>query len=54
MLNDLALFVAVAKAGNFSRAASEMGMPLSTVSRRVGDLERKLGAKVFERTTRKG
>jgi len=53
MLDDLALFVAVAKAGSFSGAAADLGMPLSTVSRRVGDLERKLGTKVFERTTRK-
>ncbi|WP_265520036.1 LysR family transcriptional regulator [Nitratireductor luteus] len=49
----MALFVAVAKAGSFSNAALELGLPLSTVSRRIGDLERKFGAKLLERTTRK-
>jgi LysR family transcriptional regulator AphB len=53
MLDDLALFVSVARAGSFSAAASDSGIPLSTVSRRVGDLERRMGAKVFERTTRR-
>jgi LysR family transcriptional regulator AphB len=52
MLDDLLLFVAVAQTGSFSRASAELGVPLSTVSRRIADLERNIGAKLLERTTR--
>lgn len=52
MLDDIALFVTVAKAGSFSSAAAEVGMPLSTVSRRIIELEHKLGSRIFKRTTR--
>ena len=52
MIDDLLLFVAVARTGSFSRASAELGVPLSTVSRRIADLERKFGAKLLERTTR--
>lgn len=34
-LRDMALFTAFAWAGNFTRAASELGLPSSTTSRRI-------------------
>lgn len=50
--NDLALFTAVANHLSFSKAAEQLDIPLSRVSRRVADLEDHLGAKLFERSTR--
>lgn len=52
-LNDIAIFVRVAQLGSFSRAAHALGMPVSTVSRRVGALEDQLGVTLLQRTTRK-
>ncbi len=52
LLPDVVLFVAVARAKNFSRAAKTLRMPVSTVSRRVADLESKLGVQLLHRTTR--
>lgn len=52
-LRDLSLFVEVARATSFSRAAAKLGMPASTVSRRVAELERSLGLPLFVRTTRR-
>ena len=46
-------FVAVVKAGSFSAAARDLGIPLATLSRRVADLEAELGARLLHRTTRK-
>src|SRR5579864_5883341 len=46
-------FVAVVKAGSFSAAARDIGIPLATLSRRVADLEAELGARLLHRTTRK-
>ncbi|WP_170328497.1 LysR family transcriptional regulator [Ruegeria arenilitoris] len=50
--NDLALFTSVAQHLGFSAAASQLGIPLSRVSRRIAELEDHLGVKLFERTTR--
>lgn len=50
--NDIALFVAVAKAGSFSGAAKDLGLSLSMVSRRILDFEAAIGVKLFERNTR--
>jgi DNA-binding transcriptional LysR family regulator len=52
LLPDIVLFVAVARAKNFSRAAKALGMPVSTLSRRIADFEDKLGAQLLHRTTR--
>lgn len=52
-LNELSVFVRVAQHGSFSAAAKSLGMPVSTVSRRVSDLERRLGVSLIKRTTRK-
>jgi len=52
-LNDIAVFVAVAQLGSFSRAARALAMPVSTVSRKVAALEAQLGVTLLARTTRK-
>lgn len=52
-LNDIAIFVRVAQLESFSRAAHSLGMPVSTVSRRVSELEQQLGVTLLQRTTRK-
>ena len=52
-LNQIAVFVTVAQLGSFTRAARALAMPVSTVSRRVADLEQQLGATLLQRTTRK-
>ena len=52
-LNDIAVFVRVAQLESFSGAARALGMPVSTVSRKVAALEQRLGATLLQRTTRK-
>lgn len=52
-LNDMALFVEVAKARGFRRAAEVVGVPTSTLSRRIALLERSVGLRLFNRTTRR-
>jgi DNA-binding transcriptional LysR family regulator len=51
--NDLLLFARVVDEGSFSRAAERLGLPKSTVSRRVAALEAHLGERLLLRTTRK-
>ncbi|HEY2819365.1 MAG TPA: LysR family transcriptional regulator [Casimicrobiaceae bacterium] len=51
--NDLVLFARVVDEGSFSRAAERLGIPKSTVSRRVAALETQLGERLLLRTTRK-
>ncbi len=46
------LFLRVADAGSFSRAAVDLELGQPTVSRRIQDLEAGLGATLFQRTTR--
>lgn len=50
---DVPIFVEVAKRKNFSRAAAALGMPVSTVSRRIQALENTLGTALFFRSARK-
>src|SRR5215472_10189829 len=52
-LEAMSAFVAVVKAGSFSAAARDLGIPLATLSRRVADLEAELGARLLHRTPRK-
>lgn len=52
-LNDMALFVEVVKAKGFRGAADAIGMPNSTLSRRISALEKALGLRLLHRTTRK-
>lgn len=53
LLNDMALFVEVAKAKGFRGAADILGMPNSTLSRRISALEKAIGLRLLHRTTRK-
>jgi DNA-binding transcriptional LysR family regulator len=47
------LFVAVANARGFRKAAEMLDMPNSTLSRRISDLEKEIGVRLFHRSTRK-
>lgn len=49
----MALFVEVVKARGFRHAAEVVGMPNSTVSRRISTLEKAIGLRLLHRTTRK-
>lgn len=51
-LRDLPLFVAVAEWHSFTRAAASLGIPISTLSRRIADLEASIGIRLFDRSTR--
>ncbi len=49
----MAYFVHVVEQGGFSAAARHLSEPLSTISRRVAELEQSLGVRLLERSTRK-
>ncbi len=51
-LSDMALFVEVAKTRSFTKAAANLTMPTSTLSRRISQLEQHLGLRLFTRSTR--
>jgi DNA-binding transcriptional LysR family regulator len=53
LLRDMALFVEVAKKRSFSRAAETLGMATSSLSRRISELERRIGLRLLNRTTRR-
>ena len=50
--NDLALFARVVEHGSFTAAAKAMGLPKSSVTRGIARLERELGVRLIQRTTR--
>lgn len=52
-LQGMELFVEVAKTRSFSRAATALGVPKSTLSRQVAELEHSVGLRLLSRTTRK-
>src|SRR5688572_2025373 len=52
-LNDILIFTKVVEAGSFIGASRELAMPKSTVSRKVLELEERLGSRLLQRTTRK-
>ena len=51
-ITDLEIFARVARTGNMSAAGREMGLSPAVVSKRVSLLEERLGARLFQRTTR--
>lgn len=53
VLRDMALFVEVAKRGSFSQAALVLGMPVSSLSRRITVFETAIGLRLLDRTTRR-
>src|SRR3569623_2464977 len=52
-LDGIAAFVATAEAGSISAAARRLGNAKSVVSERLAELERSLGTRLIQRTTRK-
>lgn len=52
-LNDTLVFVKVVELGSFTAAAGTLHLPKTTVSRKVQELEERLGAQLLHRTTRK-
>jgi len=52
-LRDMTLFVEVARTSSFSRASVNLGVPGATLSRRIAEMERKFGVRLFDRTTRR-
>lgn len=51
-LNDLHVFVRAVDHGSFAAAARHLGIPKSTVSKRVAELEARLGTRLIHRTSR--
>ncbi|MEY0875610.1 LysR family transcriptional regulator [Providencia manganoxydans] len=51
-LNLLKVFISVASQGSFARAAQQLSMPTSNVSRSIKQLEQQLNCRLIERTTR--
>ncbi len=51
-LEDMTLFIRVVDAGGISRAAEQMNVAKSAVSRRLVELETRLGVRLLNRTTR--
>ncbi|HEX7339616.1 MAG TPA: LysR substrate-binding domain-containing protein [Rhodanobacteraceae bacterium] len=52
-LNDLYFFAAVVESGGFSAAGRALGVPKSRLSKRIAQLEDRLGVRLLQRTTRK-
>ncbi|MBV6272283.1 LysR family transcriptional regulator [Alcaligenaceae bacterium CGII-47] len=52
-LDNIALFVEVAKTRSFTRAAEALNVPASTLSRRITELERDIGVRLLKRSTRR-
>jgi DNA-binding transcriptional LysR family regulator len=50
---DIEAFTAVVEAGTFSAAGDRLGVAKSVVSRRISQLERRLGSRLLHRTTRR-
>ena len=51
--NAMALFVRVIEHKSFTEASKRLGIPISTVSRKVSELEKSLGIRLIERSTRR-
>jgi DNA-binding transcriptional LysR family regulator len=51
-LDSMSILVAAVDAGSLSAAARQLGLPLATVSRRVAELEARLGTAILHRSAR--
>jgi len=51
-LNEILVFARVVQCGSFTAAARLLGMPKSSVSKKIADLEDRIGARLLQRTTR--
>ena len=51
-LNEMAIFAVVVASGSFTKAAEKLKLPKSTVSRKVSQLEKRIGVRLINRTTR--
>ncbi len=49
----MSVIVAVTEAGSFSAASRRLGTPVATVSRKVSELEARLKAQLFQRSSRR-
>jgi DNA-binding transcriptional LysR family regulator len=52
-LAEIEALVAVVESGTFSAAGERMGLAKSVISRRVSQLEQRLGSRLVHRTTRR-
>lgn len=52
-LNSAKMFVSVVQKGSFSGAALSLNIPIATLSRRISALEKQLGLRLLERSTRR-
>src|SRR6478672_3133969 len=52
-LNDMLFFAEVVDRGGFAAAGRSLGLPKSRLSRRIAELEARLGVRLLQRTTRK-
>jgi len=48
-VNEMLVFARVVQAGSFTTAAAKLGMPKSTVSRKVSELEARLKSRLLQR-----
>ena len=51
-LNQIQSFATVCQTLNFTNAAKTLGVPQSSISRQISDLESQLGVPLFHRTKR--
>jgi DNA-binding transcriptional LysR family regulator len=52
-LNSLVIFAQVVESNSFVKAAHHLQIPTSTVSRRIAELEKQLGVRLIDRSTRR-
>jgi DNA-binding transcriptional LysR family regulator len=52
-LSEILVFTRVVQGGSFTAASTSLAMPKSTVSRKLSELEERIGARLLQRTTRK-
>jgi DNA-binding transcriptional LysR family regulator len=51
-VNDFLIFAELARAGSITGVARTLGLPKSTISRRLANLEKRIGSRLINRTTR--